>query len=215
MSDAHEHRRELLHRRRGRLRRSRRAPAPVPAERFTTVTSAAPAARRALGPRDVPSSRPRRSRPSCRRACRPRTRLRASSTAADEIDTGLRPIAVSVRARLPSAQGLAERARRARAATAPSSCAARERAPDLTEDLGLADDHRIDPRGDAEQMRDRGIVVIRVQLIAEVLRRDVTELGEEVAQVLRATVELGNDARRPRCGCRSRARHPRGCARRS
>jgi hypothetical protein len=41
-------------------------------------------------------------------------------------------------------------------------------------------------------MSDRGLVVIRVGVIYELFRRDVTELGEEVLQILGPAVEFRN-----------------------
>ena len=62
---------------------------------------------------------------------------------------------------------------------------------DLAEDLALADDHRVEPGGDAEQVRHRRVVVVRVQLLAEHLGIDAGLLGEEVADVVDAVVEPG------------------------
>ena len=59
----------------------------------------------------------------------------------------------------------------------------------LAQDLGLADNHGIDTARHAEQMPERSVVVIRVQVIAEILGRDMAELGEEVPYALRARME--------------------------
>jgi hypothetical protein len=60
---------------------------------------------------------------------------------------------------------------------------------DLTEDLALANDHRVDPGRDAKEMLQRTFVVIRVGAIGEILRWNVTELGQEILQVLGSAVE--------------------------
>jgi hypothetical protein len=67
------------------------------------------------------------------------------------------------------------------------------RASNLTQDLGLTDDHRIDAGCDPKQVPDRAFVVIRVQPIGDFLRRDVTEVRQEVAEVERAPVKLRHD----------------------
>ena len=59
----------------------------------------------------------------------------------------------------------------------------------LAEDLALADDHRVETGRDAEQMRDRGVVVVRVQTLREVVGVEARLLGEEVAHVVDAVVE--------------------------
>ena len=48
--------------------------------------------------------------------------------------------------------------------TVPCSWPTRERLADLAEDLALADDHRVEPGGDREQVRDRAVVVVHVEV---------------------------------------------------
>ena len=98
-------------------------------------------------------------------------------------DRGLRARA------FPDAQSLLESSSQV-AANHSLIGAGSERATHLAEDLGLTDDHRVDPRTHTEQMSHRGLVVIRVEVIHEVLGRHVAELGQEIAKVLSAAVEL-------------------------
>ena len=57
------------------------------------------------------------------------------------------------------------------------------RVADLAEDLALADDHRVEPGRDREEVRDRGVVVVRVEVVGEVVGVDAGVVGEEVAHV--------------------------------
>ena len=59
----------------------------------------------------------------------------------------------------------------------------------LAEDLALADDHRVEAGGHAEEVRDRGVVVVRVQQVGELVGVDARRVGEEVADVLHRRVE--------------------------
>ena len=59
----------------------------------------------------------------------------------------------------------------------------------LAEDLALADDHRVEAGGDAEEVRDRGVVVVRVDEVGELVGIDARHVGEEVAHVLHRRVE--------------------------
>jgi hypothetical protein len=64
-----------------------------------------------------------------------------------------------------------------------------ERLPDLAEDLGLADDHRVEPGRDREQVPDGALVVVVVQVPGDVLGVEVGELGEEAPDLDRPAVE--------------------------
>ena len=144
-------------------------------------------ARRARAPCPRPS-RPRRARaPAGRRATRAGSA--ASATAADGTDTGCRPM------RGLGAGPLARpRPRGGTCATSSGpladSCSARvPRLAHLAEDLALADDHRVEAGGDPEEVRDRGVVVVRVEEVGELVGVDARVVGEEVADVLHRRVE--------------------------
>ncbi len=77
------------------------------------------------------------------------------------------------------------------------------RVADLAEDLALADDHRVETGRDREQVRDRGFVVVRVEVVGELVGIGARVRGEEVAyvadrgvEVRAARVDLGAVARR-------------------
>ena len=64
----------------------------------------------------------------------------------------------------------------------------RKRVLDLAEDLRLADDERVEPGGDTEQVA-RGVVIdVRVEMRTNALGRQLVELGEKRDQVLAARV---------------------------
>src|SRR5207248_5078067 len=78
-----------------------------------------------------------------------------------------------------------------------------ERVLHLPENLRLADDERVEPRGDAEQVRDRRAVAVLEQVRLERLRRELVILAEEPDQLLarargvgRLDVDLRTVARR-------------------
>ena len=111
---------------------------------------------------------------------------------------------------------VAEGARRAAGRSPTSRSATLPRLAHLAEDLALADDHRVEPGGDPEEVRDRGVVVVGVEQVGELVGVDARGVGEEVAHVLHRRVEqrgvrvdLGAVARgeqdRPRRGARARA----------
>ena len=86
------------------------------------------------------------------------------------------------------------------------------RVADLAEDLALADDHRVEAGRDREEVRDRGVVVVRVEVIGEVVGVGAGVRGEELARRRRPQRGSACSARRSRCGCTSRARPPRAGA---
>src|SRR5581483_8824412 len=63
------------------------------------------------------------------------------------------------------------------------------RVTDLAEDLALSEDRRVEPGGHLEQMGDGGLLVVRVEVVAEALGRGAGELGQEVAHVPDGAVE--------------------------
>ena len=60
------------------------------------------------------------------------------------------------------------------------------RLADLAEDLALADDHRVESGGHAEQVRDRRVLVVRVEEVGELVGVHARLVGEEVADVVDA-----------------------------
>ncbi len=93
------------------------------------------------------------------------------------------------------------------------------RLPHLPEDLALTDDHRVDAGRHAEQVRDGGVVVVRVQVVADRVGIERRLVGEEVADVLHrrvearaACVDLGAVARRERPRPRRGSRCAPACA---
>ena len=201
---------DLVERRSHDRRRGARAAGRGARLRLATMISLDARAARARAP--CPRRR-RRRRAAARagrrasRAARPR-----HATAADEIDTAWRPMPVSVRARLPTSTAW----RNVRDSSWPRGAFALGGLPrlaDLPEDLALADDHRVEPRGDAEEVRDRGVVVVRVELVGEGVGVDARAVGEEVPHVARCRRGTGSCGRRPRCGCTWRGARPRRGAR--
>ena len=63
----------------------------------------------------------------------------------------------------------------------------------LSEDLGLADDRRVEPGGDLEEMAHGGVVVVRVEVRMQIVGGDVADLAQEVADVGVGAVELLGD----------------------
>ncbi len=141
---------------------------------------------------------------STRRLERSPSMSAASFTATDETDTCERLTSVSVRARLPAAERVAEEPVRDR-----TGGALHERqlvgALDLPLDLSLADDHRVEPGGDREQVAHRLGPAQRVER-AEQLGRPDLRLAREHGQrgalgldrVCGEQVELGAVAGRDR-----------------
>ena len=65
---------------------------------------------------------------------------------------------------------------------------------DLPEDLALAEDHRVEARGDGEHVRHSGIVVVHVDVLGELGQVEIGVLGEQARDLLDSTVEpLGLD----------------------
>ena len=67
-----------------------------------------------------------------------------------------------------------------------------ERAANLSQYLGLSNDHRVDAGCNLEQMPYCRFVVVGVEIVGEVLGGDMGDLTKEVPQVLSATMELGD-----------------------
>ena len=87
------------------------------------------------------------------------------------------------------------------------------RAADLAEDLALAEDHRVEPGGDAEEVAHRAVVVVRVEVLGERPRaaRRPARRGSRGRPRPRSGTSWSG--RRSRCGCRWRAARPRRGAR--
>ena len=107
---------------------------------------------------------------------------------------------------------VAERARQQR----PARFLALGRLPclaHLAEDLALADDHRVEPGGDAEEVRDRGVVVVGVDA-GRRTRRDRRRRRRRGSRARPASPGgRAWRARTPPCGCTWRAARPRRGAR--
>ena len=93
--------------------------------------------------------------------------------------------------------------------TVPASWPMPERLAGLAEDLALADDHRVQPGGDVEQVRDRAVVVVHVEVRHDVLGASPAQLARASGRPPRRCRGSGPRRRRPRPGCRSPARSPR------
>ena len=100
---------------------------------------------------------------STRLPSRPPSWSTAISTAAWLTDAVPRPIPVSVRARLPTLSAWRNSRLRLRAGAA-LGLRDLPRLADLTEDLALADDRRVEAGRDLEQVGDGGVVVLREQV---------------------------------------------------
>ena len=119
---------------------------------------------------------------STRRPVRSPKICAARSTAAEAIDAELLATSVSVRTRLASANARGTRALQHR----PERAGVERdgvRLLDLPEDLRLADDHRVERRGDAEQVAQRLVAVERVEVRAQA-RRQCALVDEEAMQRL-------------------------------
>ena len=60
---------------------------------------------------------------------------------------------------------------------------------DLPEDLALADDHRVQARGDGEPVRDRRVVVVDVDVGDQLVTVEVGVLCEQTRNLLDGAVE--------------------------
>ena len=76
---------------------------------------------------------------------------------------------------------------------------------DLTEDLALTDDRRVEPGRDLEQVGDGRFVVLREQIRVQLVGREVADVAQEVADVGVRAVELLGD--RVHLGAVARAQH--------
>ena len=72
----------------------------------------------------------------------------------------------------------------------PSRTAASHACRDLPEDLALADDHRVETGRDREEVRHRGVVVVRVEVVGEVVGIGTRVRGEELGDVADRGVEV-------------------------
>ena len=93
----------------------------------------------------------------------------ATVTAADGIDTGMAADAGLGAHPLARLDRVAEQAGELRRGAFAHR--GLPRLAHLAEDLALADDHRVEAGGDREQVRDRGVVVVRVEQVGEVFGR--------------------------------------------
>ena len=88
-----------------------------------------------------------------------------------------------------------------------------DRRAHLAEDLVLADHHRVEAGRHREQMADRPLLVVHVQVRGELGRRHPAVPGEQFADGRDAARGSGPRRRTPRPGCRWRRRRPRPRAR--
>ena len=65
-----------------------------------------------------------------------------------------------------------------------------QRGADLAEDLALADDHRVEPAGDREQVRDGPVLVVHVEVRGELVDGHAGPPGEQLGGLGDAAVEL-------------------------
>ena len=115
------------------------------------------------------------------------------ATAAVDTDAMLREMPVSVRARLPDLEGVAEQQveRGADRAAPPGPGVQAWRTWPRISASPITAESR--PDGDREEVRGRLLVVGDVEVVGEVLGRQEGQLGEEVAHVGVGTVELLGD----------------------
>ena len=116
----------------------------------------------------------------------------AISTAAWLTEAVPRAMPVSVRARLPTPIAW-RNSRFSERAGATFALGDLPRLAELAEDLGLADDRRVEPGGDLEQVPHGGVVVLGVQVRVQLVGRDVAEIAQEVTDVGVRAVELLGD----------------------
>src|SRR5437763_602896 len=81
----------------------------------------------------------------------------------------------------PGVERVAERSRE-HGADAPFRVRERERRSHLALDLALADDHRVQARGDAQQVTDGAVVAVRIARGFELATTDAAVLDEGAAQ---------------------------------
>ncbi len=173
------------------------------AVRLATSTRSAPALRRAMA-----MARPIAPAPSSTRCGRRRCRgaRPAISTAACDTDAVPRAMPVSVRARLPVST--AWRNSRLRVGpTVPSSTPAAQAAFTWPRTSVSPRTSESTPAATRKRWRDRVDVVVDVEVVGEVVRGDVGQVGEDVADLLVGGVEplghqvdLGAVARRHQDG---------------
>jgi len=131
------------------------------------------------------------------------TRCSAMATAADEIGHCV-PTDLGLGAGpLADLDRVAEHAREQRAGGLLGLGDA-PRVADLTEDLALAHDHRVDAGQRPRRGGHRGVVVVGVEVVVELGGVGAGVLGEELAHVLDRGGGTACTGRRPRCGCRWR-----------
>ena len=131
------------------------------------------------------------------------------STAAWLIDAVPRPMPVSVRARLPVASAW----RNSRLSVERDAALALRDLPrraDLAEDLALAEHGRVEAGGDLEQMGDRGVVVLAVQVRVQLVEARGRRARTRSHGCRRRRRGSARRRRRPRCGCTCDSTTPRG-----
>ena len=179
--------------------------------RLMTTSSRAPARETVVAARPLIDPAPDDEDPACRRAgraCARRARARPRTREhADAVDAGLGVGA------LADAQGLLEQ-RAQRAAGLAVGLGRAQGVAQLAEDLALADGHRVQAAGDREGVGDRAVLVVHVEVLAQVGERHAGGRRERVADLGRRHRGTSPRRRRPRPGCRWPGRPPRRCSRR-
>ena len=118
----------------------------------------------------------------------------ASARAIELAVAGFAPIAVSERARRPVEIAVRKRSV-SPGPTVPAALAGAERVTDLAEDLRLAEDERVEARGDATQVARDVLSRVHVEMVEQELARDAVRGRERIDELVARVVDTGGQAR--------------------